>query len=127
MRRTLVVVLAVAALGAPAALAHHSFAAAYRESEKVTIDGAVVQMVFRNPHSFLHVDAPDDKGVTRRWTIEWGAAAQLEQQGVKRGTLRPGDRVIVMADPSRNPTDYRLRMRTLERPADGFKYGATFD
>ena len=127
MRRTVLGAIAALAIAASTAQAHHSFAAAYRETEKVTIEGVVVQMVYRNPHSFLHVDAPDDKGVKRRWTIEWGAAAQLEAQGVKRGTLRPGDKVVVMADPSRNPTDYRLRMRTLERPADGFKYGGTFD
>lgn len=127
MRHTLLVLLAVAATGVPAAYAHHSFAAAYRENEKVTIEGTVVQMALRNPHSFLQVDAKDEKGQMQRWTIEWGAAAQLTQQGVVRGTLKPGDHVIVMADPSRNPTDYRLRMRTLERPSDGFRYGADFN
>jgi hypothetical protein len=127
MKRTLFGLAMMALYAIPPAYAHHSFAATYRENEKVTIEGTVVQMAFRNPHSFLQVDAKDDKGQMQRWTIEWGAAAQLAQQGVVRGTLKPGDHVIVLADPSRNPSDYRLRMRTLERPSDGFKYGASFD
>lgn len=126
MKRTALGLILLAAYSVPV-YAHHSFAATYRENEKVTIEGTVVQMAFRNPHSFLQVDAKDEKGQMQRWTIEWGAAAQLQQQGVVRGTLKPGDHVIVLADPSRNPNDYRLRMRTLERPSDGFKYGASFD
>lgn len=127
MKSTVWALLIVAACGAPAVYAHHSFAAAYREELKVTIQGEVVQMSFRNPHSFLQVNAKDENGVMQKWSIEWGAAAQLAQQGVARDTLKPGDFVIVTADPSRDPTDHRLRMRTIERPSDGWKYGANFD
>src|SRR5258705_12650494 len=103
MKRTLFGLAMLAVSIVPSAFAHHSFAATYRENEKITIEGTVVQLAFRNPHSFLQVDAKDDKGQMQRWTIEWGAAAQLAQQGVVRGTLKPGDHVIVLADPSRNP------------------------
>ena len=127
MKSRLSALLVVAACGALPVSAHHSFAAAYREDAKVTIEGEVVQLAFRNPHSFLQVNAKDDKGVVQKWSIEWGAAAQLVQQGVARDTLRPGDKVIITADPSRDPTDHRLRMRTIERPSDGWKYGANFD
>ena len=127
MKCTLSTVLVIGVFGVPYAYAHHSFAAAYREDQKVSIDGEVVQMTFRNPHSFLQVSAKDDKGEMQKWSIEWGAAAQLAQQGVTRETLKPGDHVIITADPSRNPTDHRLRMRTIERPSDGWKYGASFD
>jgi hypothetical protein len=127
MKSLVSALLIAAACGAPAVYAHHSFAAAYREELKVTIQGEVVQMSFRNPHSFLQVNAKDENGVMQKWSIEWGAAAQLAQQGVARDTLKPGDVVIVTADPSRDPTDHRLRMRTIERPSDGWKYGANFD
>ncbi len=127
MRLTMSALLVIAACGAPAVYAHHSFAAAYREEMKVTIEAEVVQLAFRNPHSFLQVNAKDDKGVMQKWSVEWGAAAQLVQQGVARDTLKPGDKGIITADPSRDPTDHRLRMRTIERPSDGWKYGASFD
>ena len=55
MKRCLVVLLAVgAAVFARPALAHHSFSATYLESQSVTIEGELVQFLFRNPpHSTL--------------------------------------------------------------------------
>ena len=130
MKSRIIALLLAAAtviIGVPAAYAHHSFAAAYREDQKVKLEAEIVQVSFRNPHSFVQIMAKDEKGVMQKWSIEWGAAAQLAQQGVSRNDLKPGDKVIVVADPSRDPTDHRLRMRTIERPSDGWKYGGNFD
>ena len=127
MRFTLLVLFIAAVFGVPASYAHHSFAAAYRETVKVTIEGEVVQLAYRNPHSFLQVDAKDATGQMQRWTAEWGAATQLTQQNVTRDMLKPGDRVIVVANPSREPKDHRLRTLSVERPKDGWKWEGTFD
>jgi hypothetical protein len=65
-----------------------------------------------------------------RWSIEWGAAGQLAQQGVRTGTLKVGDHVIVVGSPGRNPEDYRLRMRSITRPSDKWTWpvgGQTFN
>jgi hypothetical protein len=110
-----------------AVFAHHSFAATYKEDDKQKIEGTVVQFLFRNPHSFLHVDAPDEKGVMQTWAIEWGAGGQLGRQGVTRDSIKPGDHIIVVGQPGRNPDDHRLRLVSVERPADGWKWGGTFD
>jgi hypothetical protein len=110
-----------------ALFAHHSFAATYKEDDKQKIEGTVVQFLFRNPHSFLHVDAPDEKGVMQTWAIEWGAGGQLGRQGVTRDSIKPGDHIIVVGQPGRNPDDHRLRLVSVERPADGWKWGGTFD
>jgi len=80
---------AVSILGVRA-YAHHSFAATYFEDQKVTVHGKLVQFLYRNPHSFVHVEAPDDKGEMQTWAIEWGAGGQLGRQGVTRETLKPG-------------------------------------
>jgi hypothetical protein len=106
---------------------HHSFAATYLEGQTQKIEGKVVQFLFRNPHSFLHVEAPDDKGTMQVWNIEWGGGGVLGRQGVTRETLKPGDRVIVVGQPGRVPEEHRLRMVNLTRPADGWKWGGTFD
>ncbi|MBI2189900.1 MAG: hypothetical protein HYU37_22715, partial [Acidobacteria bacterium] len=57
MRRTLVALGLAAGVSLSAATmeAHHSFAATYLEGQTQTIEGKVVQFLFRNPHSFLHV------------------------------------------------------------------------
>ncbi len=119
------VALGVSPLGVAPVQAHHSFAGTYLEdTEPVKIEGTLKQFLVRNPHSFVHVEAPDPKtGEMVRWSIEWGAAGQLAQQGVRRGTLKVGDHVIVTGSPGRNPEDHRLRLRTIERPSDGWSYG----
>jgi hypothetical protein len=124
MRLKLFAALAVAAgLAGVSAYAHHSFTATYDESATVRIEGQLVQFLFRNPHSWVHVMAPDDDGNMQRWGVEWGGLGVLAGQGVTRESLRPGDHVIITGNPGRNPEDHRVRMRSLLRPADGFGWG----
>ena len=132
MKQKLAVLAIVAAsVFAVRAYAHHSFAATYFEDQKITIHGKLVQFLYRNPHSFVHVEAPDDKGTMQTWAVEWGAGGQLGRQGVTRETLKPGDDVIVVGNPGRNPEDHRLRMVSITRPAANgqpeFKWGGTFE
>ena len=122
MGRSLLIA-AVAALAASSSFAHHSFSATYEISKSIKLDGAIVQFVYRNPHSFVHVDAPDASGVSQRWAVEWGGTGQLAQAGVKRDTLKVGDKVVISGRPSRVPGEFRVLMVTLTRPADGFNWG----
>jgi hypothetical protein len=121
-RLFLLVITGLAASGVTA-IAHHSFAATYEESKTVQIEGKIMQFQFRNPHSFVQVMAPDEKGAMQRWGVEWGGAGQLGSQGVTRETLRVGDHVIITGPPGRNPSEHRMLMRTLHRPSDGFGWG----
>ena len=110
--------------------AHHSFTATYDEAKTVKIEGELVQFMFRNPHAFVHVMAPDENGQMQRWGVEWGGAGALTGQGVTRDSLKAGDHVIITGNPGRNAIDHRIRMRTLLRPSDGFGWGQngeTFD
>ncbi len=107
--------------------AHHSFTATYFDGKKTTIEGEVVQFQYRNPHSFLYVAMKDEKGEPQRWAIEWGASGQLRNQNVTIDTVKPGDHVVVTGDPSRTPGELKLRMRTITRPSDGWKWGAEVD
>ena len=110
-------------MGAGTADAHHSFAATYFEDQLVTIEGELVEFQYRNPHSFVQVITAEKDGTMKRWSIEWGAVAQLNQQGVQRFTLKPGDRVVITGAPARSGDD-KLLMRKLVRPADGFTWAA---
>jgi len=118
--------LATLVAAVPAA-AHHSFAAAYFEEQIQSIEGDISLITFRNPHTWIYVDAKDEKGQPQKYSIEWGSGTQLTKQGVGRDTLKPADHVVITGNPGRNPADHRLRMRTIERPADGWKWGGTFD
>src|SRR6516162_6408135 len=118
MKRVFVALFIAALLVSGARLyAHHSFAATYHEDQTVRIEGTLVQFQFRNPHSFVQVDAPDPQGVMQRWGVEWGGAGQLGGQNINRYTLKAGDHVIIMGNPGRNPDEHRIRMTALKRPA----------
>jgi hypothetical protein len=117
------ILAAVFALSVSAAYAHHSFTATYDESATIEIEGQLVQFMFRNPHAWVHVMAPDENGEMQRWGVEWGGAGQLSGQGVTRESLKPGDHVVITGNPGRNPRDHRLRMRSLRRPSDGYGWG----
>jgi hypothetical protein len=114
-----------------AAYAHHSFAGTYLEDQPpVKIEGTLKEFLLRNPHSFIMVEddkLKDDKGAPIRWSIEWGAAGQLAQQGISGKSLKVGDHIVVTGSPSRNATEHRLRMRGLTRPSDGFTYNGQFN
>ena len=112
-------------LSSIAAYAHHSFAATYDENpaNRVTVEGKLLTFTFRNPHSFIDVQAPDKQGVVQRWLIEWGGAGVLSDQGITRDTLKAGDVIVVTGSPGRDATEHRLRMISLRRPSDGFSYG----
>jgi hypothetical protein len=116
-------VLALAASLAAPARAHHSFSAVYRADETVRIEGEVAQLLFRNPHSILHVIAPDESGEMIRWAVEWQGATQLGAGGISGQTLRPGDHVIVTGNPGRDPAEHRIRMLSIKRTTDGFGWG----
>ena len=117
----------VLVISGAAAYAHHSFASTYHEDETISIEGQLVQFMYRNPHAFVHVMVENEEGESERWAIEWGGVAQLNRQGVARYTLKPGDHVIVTGAPGRNADEHRMLMRGIERPSDGWTWGGVFD
>jgi hypothetical protein len=106
-----------------AAVAHHSQVAVYHSNTEQKIEGELVQVMIRSPHSWIHVEAKDDKGEVQRFAVEWGGAAQLRNQGVDGKTLKIGDKVRVTGRPGRNALDHRLLMMYIERPSDGWSWG----
>jgi hypothetical protein len=102
--------------------AHHAAAATYVHGKTVVIEGTLKEFVWRNPHSFMKVEAPDDKGTMQLWTVEGAAPAQLAEAGVTKNSLRPGDHVIITGTPGRVADDHRVLLQKVERPSDGFKW-----
>ena len=106
------------------ASAHHSYGATYETKKEIKLEGKLVQFVYRNPHSFVHMQAKDENGEMQRWAVEWSCTAQLANSGVKQDSLKVGDAIVVSARPSRVPGEYRVLMLRLVRPSDGFSWGS---
>ena len=113
--RAILLVVAALAMGVKA-WGHHSFAAVYLEDQEVTIEGRLVQFLWRNPHTLVHVMVEQDQEVTIegrlvqflwrnphtlvhvmveqddgsnvRYVVEWGSATQLGATGVRISKAR---------------------------------------
>ena len=120
--KTLLALAAALAFGTTLS-AHHSLSATYYPEKEVKLEGKILDLLLRNPHSFLQIEAPDDKGVMQRWSLEWRSSGQLGQAGIKRDTLKVGDEVIITMNPSRTAGDHRGALKTLHRKSDGFGWG----
>jgi hypothetical protein len=85
--------LAASLLAAPA-LAHHSFAM-FDQSKVVYLSGTVKQLEFVNPHVWLQLAIPNDKGEMATWGFEGGSVAQLITLGWSRESFKVGDQVEI--------------------------------
>lgn len=119
--------LGIGVFASGAVIAHHSFPATYVMDDTETIEGVMVQFLFRNPHSFVHVMVTDEEtGENQRYAVEWGGASALAGS-VDRSSLKPGDRVRISGQPGRNPEDHRLRMQSLEVVDGDFVWNGDFE
>jgi hypothetical protein len=89
-------------IGAPGAIAHHSFAPHFDASKPVSISGAVTEYEARNPHSYLHIAAVDENGRTREYVCESHGVTQLTRNGIRPDMLKVGTKVRVAGSLSRH-------------------------
>ena len=111
---TLVVTVALAT-SVPAS-AHHSSAPFYDKEKRVEAIGTVTKFVFRNPHSFLYVDGTNANGAMVAWEIEMGAAVSMRRRGWTPETIKAGDPIKAVGQPSRAPGTSGMCCAELTRP-----------
>ena len=99
MRKVLWSAVMAVALVAPA-LAHHS-PAAFDRTKKVTLVGTVKEFRWQNPHTWIEVEVPDDKGKPVVWGVELTSPTYLVRAGWKSNIIKPGDKVTVIVNPVR--------------------------
>jgi len=113
--------LAVAlALAAIPATAHHSFVM-FDTTKQVTLTGTVAAFQWTNPHAYIEIEVPDEKGAVTRWSVEMGSLSILMQGGWKFNTLKKGDKIEVIVNPLRNGKPGALLFQA--NLADGRKLG----
>jgi len=90
-------------------IAHHSFAAEFDGSKKITLEGKVVQLEMVNPHSWIHFDVTAADGKVERWKAEGGSPSVLLRLGWNRDTLPVGTKIKISGSPAK---DGAMRMNT---------------
>ena len=89
--------IVLVAVAAPAS-AHHSFAPFDITTQK-TVSGAVKEVEWTNPHTWIWVDVPNDKGGVDTWGFEGMSPNFLARRGWRKDTLKPGDKITVVFRP----------------------------
>ena len=97
MKRLLIASALVAAFVAPA-LAHHS-PAAFEAQKSITLTGTVKEFRWQNPHTWIEVNVPNEKGEPVLWAFELTSPTYLVKAGWKSNTLKPGDKVTISGRP----------------------------
>jgi len=111
-----VVVAVGLALSRAPANAHHASAPFYDDTKSVEAVGTVERFIFRNPHSFLFINGPNADGETVEWEVELGAAVSMRRQGWTPETIRAGDPIKAVGQPSRAPGTYGICCAQITRP-----------
>jgi hypothetical protein len=94
--------ITVVILAASSAAAHHSFAPHFDSSKRVRISGAVTQYEARNPHSYIHINAPDETGRTQEYVCESHGVTQLTRIGITPQLFKAGTKLSVTGPASRH-------------------------
>jgi len=75
------------------ASAHHGRAGYAKELS--TVKGTVTAVEWKNPHVFVSFDVKDEQGKVTRWIGELSSPATMMAAGMTRGSLKPGDEIVV--------------------------------
>jgi Family of unknown function (DUF6152) len=102
------------------AIAHHS-GAQWNLTKRVSVQGKVQSVVFRNPHGTMEVVAKGPGGKSVTWHVETSAVNLLMRRGWKPGRIKIGEVVTVTGHLKKIPgNDLYLREVRL---ADGTVFG----
>lgn len=110
MHRTAVAVFVMTACGwlAPDAHAHHSHPTFYDFCARVTVEGRIDSVEWKDPHTQIHL-LLDDGAVYR---VEWTSLSSLQRlnvAGPAQKALTFGARITATGNPMRDPEQIRAR------------------
>src|SRR3974390_3221605 len=80
------------------ATAHHSMAG-FDRSKPITLEGTVKDFSSQNPHCYIELDVAGKDGKPVTSNVEMTAPGYLARAGWKKTSIKPGDKVTVIANP----------------------------
>ena len=104
-----------------AALAHHSFAAAYNMQNPIEIQGTINNVRLTNPHSHFFIDVTNEDGTVSQWKIEAGTPSGMIRGGYSDKVIKTGDLVTIKGFRARDDSDNGMLTQLIT--SDGTVYG----
>lgn len=74
----------------------------YDMKKTIVLAGTVTAFEWSNPHCLIYLDAPDDSGQVRHWTLELASTLAMSHRGWDKDALKRGDQISVETHPARN-------------------------
>ena len=121
-------VAGVLLLAGSTAMAHHSFAAEFDGTKRVTLTGVVTKVEWTNPHVWIYFNVKDEKtGEVTNWGAEFGPPHGLQRGGWRRDTVKLGEKITVSEAALAKNGSKRVNARTITLASTGGRPGATLD
>ena len=104
---------AVVLIFAAPLFAHHGRGATYDMKKQTTLKGVVTEVAWRNPHVAIYMDVKDNDGKVVNWAFENSNVSTLARQGYNRNTLRVGQEITAVVNPSAQGTPRGLVVKVI--------------
>jgi len=98
--------VAVMALAAPLAMAHHSFAVHFVSDRVITLKGTVTSFKFTNPHGIVTFNVTKEDGGVEEWRAETNSPNALRRRGWTKDSIKVGEEVEIIGFPTRDGSPY---------------------
>jgi hypothetical protein len=82
-------------------VAHHGVTN-YDMKKTSVLTGTITAFEWSNPHCLVYLDATDDSGQARHWTLEMTSTFTMSHRGWEKDALKRGDRAVIETHPARN-------------------------
>ena len=99
-RRAMAVI--VAAMSMTMVVSAHHSRAMFDVGKLISVEGVVTEVQWRFPHMWITLDVPGPNGTTETWGFEGAGAAMMVASGISPQVLKVGNRVKIIAHPSRD-------------------------
>jgi hypothetical protein len=100
-RLSILTVGAGLALVALPIFAHHGVTN-YNMKQTISLTGTVTAFEWSNPHCLVYLDAADDNGHIKHWTLEMTSTLTMSHRGWDKDTLKRGDQALIETHPAKN-------------------------
>jgi hypothetical protein len=71
-------------------MAHHAFSAEFDATKPLKLEGAITEVEWINPHTWIHISVKNGAGKTDEWMIEGGTPNTLLRRGFNEDSLKIG-------------------------------------
>jgi hypothetical protein len=71
-------------------------------TKRLTLTGTITSFEWTNPHAYIEIDVPDEKGAVKHWSIEMGSPSILMQSGWKFNSIHAGDKLTLIINPMKS-------------------------